>query len=78
MKRKDRKQVVKSFVRIAVDGCLLPGTMMGTELTWLYVLKWKREASALCIGLLSLIYTTIDLPTGISQLQSVSQVERDL
>ncbi len=66
------------MMRIVVDGCFLPGTMMGTELTWLYLTQWKKEFSVLCLGLISIAFTMIDLPSFNNQLPSFPHTERDI
>jgi hypothetical protein len=44
------------------DCYILPGTTTGTDILWLYLLQWKREASAISLALLSIFVSQIDLP----------------
>ena len=53
--------MMRSALKVAVDGCTLPGTMMGTELTLLYLKQWRKEYSALCFGILSLLFSMLEL-----------------
>jgi hypothetical protein len=61
-KRNSRaSHMMRSAFKVAVDGCTLPGTMMGTELTLLYLKQWRKEYSALCFGILSLLFSMLEL-----------------
>jgi hypothetical protein len=57
------KQFAKIFIRTAVDGCILPGTMMGTELTWLYLQQWRKEYSTVCFTIVSILFSNLDMLT---------------
>lgn len=46
---------VRTLLRSIVDGCILPGTMNGTEICWLYFMQWKKETSAVAFALLSVL-----------------------
>jgi hypothetical protein len=50
-----------SAVRVAVDACILPGTMMGTELVLLYFKQWRREYSTIFFGVISLLSSHVEL-----------------
>jgi hypothetical protein len=68
MKRVDKKLFLKSVVRTAVDGCFLPGTMMGTELMLLWIIARKREMSTVSLALISIFFSNFDfVPTSISE-----------
>lgn len=60
MKRIDKKVLLKSVVRTAVDGCFLPGTMMGTELMLLWVITRKRELFTLSLALISILFSNFE------------------
>jgi hypothetical protein len=62
MKRIDKKVLLKSVVRTAVDGCFLPGTMMGTELMLLWVITRKRELFTLSLAVISILFSNFDFP----------------
>lgn len=53
--------MMRSALKVAVDGCTLPGTMMGTELTLLYLKQWRKEYSTLCFGVLSLLFSMLEV-----------------
>lgn len=52
---------IKNFVRTAIDGCILPGTMLGTEILWLYFGQWRREWSAIGLAMAALIFIHFDM-----------------
>jgi hypothetical protein len=60
MKRMDKKVFLKTVVRTAVDGCFLPGTMMGTELMLLWMVTRKRELSTVSLALISIFFSNFD------------------
>jgi hypothetical protein len=64
MKRVDKKLFLKSVVRTAVDGCFLPGTMMGTELMLLWMITRKREMFTVSLGLISLFFSNFDFASS--------------
>jgi hypothetical protein len=70
MKRIDRKVLLKSVVRTAVDGCFLPGTMMGTELMLLWVITRKRELFTFSLALVSVLFSTFDFASSASAIAS--------
>lgn len=37
----------KSLVKTSLDNYVLPGTVLGTEILWLYMIQWKRDLVAL-------------------------------
>jgi hypothetical protein len=51
---------IKSLFRTAIDGCILPGTMTGTEILWLYVKQWKGELSTLSFAVLSVLVSLFE------------------
>jgi hypothetical protein len=70
MKRIDKKVLLKSVVRTAVDGCFLPGTMMGTELMILWVITRKRELSTFSLALISIFFSNFDFASAASSISS--------
>ncbi len=64
MKKLDKKVLLKSVVRTAVDGCFLPGTMMGTELMLLWVIARKRELSTVSLALISILFSNFDFASS--------------
>jgi hypothetical protein len=48
------------------DCYILPGTTTGTEILWLYLLQWKKEASTISLALLSIFISQLDLPSNTS------------
>jgi hypothetical protein len=67
---------MKLVLKVTVDACILPGTMMGTELTLLYFKQWRRDYSALCLALLSLTFSLADV-TFNSSLLSQTMAENE-
>ncbi len=39
--------LVKSLVKSSLDNYILPGTLTGTEILWLYLIQWKRNLAAI-------------------------------
>jgi hypothetical protein len=70
MKRLDKKIFLKSVVRTAVDGCFMPGTMMGTELMLLWMIARKREVSTISLALISIFFSNFDFTASASALTS--------
>jgi hypothetical protein len=35
--------MLKSFIKGSLDNYILPGTLSGTEILWIYVVQWKRD-----------------------------------
>jgi hypothetical protein len=60
MKGMDKKIILKTVVRTAVDGCFLPGTMMGTELMLLWLVTRKKELSMISLALISIFFSNFD------------------
>jgi hypothetical protein len=56
--------LVRSFLRTAVDGCILPGTMLGTEILWLYFKQWRSEWSAITLAVITLVFFHLDIPAN--------------
>lgn len=38
---------VKTLVKSSLDNYVLPGTVAGTEILWLYLIQWRRDFAAL-------------------------------
>jgi hypothetical protein len=38
---------IKTLIRSSLDNYVLPGTLTGSEILWLYVIQWKRDAASL-------------------------------
>jgi hypothetical protein len=57
-------QALKTLVRSMADCYILPGTASGTDILWLYLLQWKREASTISLAILSVFVSQIDLPAN--------------
>jgi len=34
---------IKTLVKSSLDNYVLPGTMNGTEILWVYLIQWKRD-----------------------------------
>jgi hypothetical protein len=39
--------LVKTFLKSSLDNYILPGTLTGTEILWLYMIQWKRDLATL-------------------------------
>lgn len=39
------KAFIKNLVKSSLDNYILPGTLTGTEILWLYMAQWKRDLS---------------------------------
>ncbi|HEY0655371.1 MAG TPA: hypothetical protein VGD65_19690 [Chryseosolibacter sp.] len=76
MKRIDKKVLLKSVVRTAVDGCFLPGTMMGTELMVLWVTTRKRELSTVSLALISILFSSFDFASSTSSMSSQTPTDQ--
>ena len=35
--------ILKTFIKSSLDNYVLPGTLTGTEILWLYLIQWKRD-----------------------------------
>lgn len=68
---------IRSLIRTAVDCCILPGTMNGTEILWLYILQWKKEVSAISFAVISIL-SQISAPSDIGVIthHAVNKSER--
>jgi hypothetical protein len=53
---------IKPLVRTTLDCYILPGTVTGTEICWLYLLQWKKEVSTISLALVSVLFSQINLP----------------
>jgi hypothetical protein len=67
----------KTFVRNVVDSCILPGTVLGSEILWLYLKQWKKEWSAIALALLSVIFLHFDLSADARSIVSQTFTEGD-
>lgn len=52
--------MLKSLIKGSVDNFVLPGTMTGTEILWLYMIQWKRDMSALTFAMLYFVCAQFD------------------
>lgn len=43
-------KVVSSLMKSSLDNYLLPGTLTGSEILWIYVVQWKRDFNALAFA----------------------------
>jgi hypothetical protein len=59
-------QALKTLVRSMADCYILPGTATGTDILWLYLLQWKKEASTISLAILSIFVSQVDLPSNTS------------
>ena len=37
---------VKTLIKSSLDNYILPGTLTGSEILWLYVSQWKRDVTS--------------------------------
>lgn len=56
--------MLKSLVKGSVDNFVLPGTMTGTEILWLYMIQWKRDMFALTFAMLYIVCSQFDFTSG--------------
>ena len=49
----------KSLLKSSLDNYVLPGTLMGTEILWLYMLQWKRDFTNVTLAAAYLMYSQI-------------------
>ncbi len=40
-------KVVSSLMKSSLDNYLLPGTLTGSQILWIYVVQWRRDFNAL-------------------------------
>jgi hypothetical protein len=73
----DKKLFLKSVVRTAVDGCFLPGTMMGTELMLLWLIKMKKEISTVGLAVLSIFFSNLNFQPSTTPLPSQTSSEQE-
>jgi hypothetical protein len=52
---------IKSLVKTSLDNYVLPGTVSGTEILWLYMIHWKRDFAALTFASFYLLLPQLDL-----------------
>jgi hypothetical protein len=53
--------ILKGITKSVVDFCVLPGTANGAEILWIYSMQWKNRASLIFIGLLSFVYSNMNM-----------------
>jgi hypothetical protein len=51
---------VKTLVKSSLDNYILPGTLTGTEILWLYVTQWKRDLATITFASLYFICSQFD------------------
>ena len=51
---------IKTFLKSSLDNYILPGTLTGTEILWLYMVQWKRDMTTH----LPLLFASQDLKAG--------------
>lgn len=56
--------MLKSLIKSSVDNYLLPGTMTGTEILWLYMIQWKRDMSTLTFAVIYFVCSQFDFTPG--------------
>jgi hypothetical protein len=54
--------VLKNLVRCSLDNYILPGTVSGTEILWLYMVQWKRDLLVLACAAFALFVSHCELP----------------
>jgi hypothetical protein len=52
---------IKSLVKTSLDNYVLPGTVSGTQILWLYLIHWKRDFAALAFASFYLLLPQLDL-----------------
>lgn len=53
--------LLRSVLRGALDVCILPGTMTGSEILWVYLVSWRREAAGVIAAVLSGLFAGVDM-----------------
>jgi hypothetical protein len=46
--------MLKSLMRSSLDNYVLPGTVTGTDILWIYMIQWKRDLFIFCVALVYL------------------------
>ncbi|MEX2231545.1 MAG: hypothetical protein WD824_05260 [Cyclobacteriaceae bacterium] len=52
---------IKTLVKSSLDNYVLPGTLTGTQILWLYVIQWKRDLAAVTFASVYIICSQLDL-----------------
>ncbi|HEX8038481.1 MAG TPA: hypothetical protein VF490_05000 [Chryseosolibacter sp.] len=47
-------------MKSSLDNYILPGTMTGTEILWLYMVQWKRELTAITFATFYLMSSQLE------------------
>ena len=47
--------MLSSLVKSSLDHYILPGTLTGSEILWIYVVQWKRDFNALAFAIVYFI-----------------------
>ncbi len=57
----NRMVLIKALVKSSLDNYVLPGTLTGTEILWLYMVQWTRAITALTIASAYLMSSQFEL-----------------
>ena len=52
---------MKNLVKSSLDNYVLPGTVTGTEILWLYMAQWKRDLSNVTMASLQVLFFDADV-----------------
>lgn len=50
-----------NLVKSSLDNYVLPGTVTGTEILWLYMAQWKRDLSSVTVASLQVLFFDADV-----------------
>jgi hypothetical protein len=53
---------IKNLVKSSLDQYVLPGTLTGTEILWLYMIQWKRDLATLMVASFCTVLNHMDIP----------------
>jgi hypothetical protein len=42
--------LIKTFIKSSLDNYVLPGTLTGSEILWLYMTQWKRDVASIVLA----------------------------
>ena len=59
----------KYLLKSSLDNFVLPGTLTGTEILWLYMVQWKRDLANVAIASLPALFDPGDL-SGLERVES--------
>lgn len=68
--------VLKNFIKCSLDNYVLPGTVTGSEILWLYMVQWKRDLVLLISASFVFVVSHYDMPgleRALSQYRSSSR-----